>query len=153
MLWLVKYILAHLKQVSIVVAGGVLIGIICSQVWSRQSVSAGNIAETFDTNTLSEKEAPTKNSPEPLLEDDIKALSSDLPKQVSGSLKKKASSPPKVYADIKGAVTKPGMYQIVQNERILDLVKSAGGFTKEADQTQLNFAEIVEDQGSSMSQK
>lgn len=51
-----------------------------------------------------------------------------------------------VYADIKGAVSKPGMYQIETNARVLDLVNMAGGFTAEAAQDQVNFSQLVEDQ-------
>ncbi len=50
------------------------------------------------------------------------------------------------YADIKGAVVRPGMYQIPQNARVLDLVRMAGGFTAEAAQNQVNFSQMVEDQ-------
>lgn len=51
-----------------------------------------------------------------------------------------------IYADIKGAVVRPGMYQIPQNARVLDLVNMAGGFTAEAAQNQVNFSQMVEDQ-------
>ncbi len=51
-----------------------------------------------------------------------------------------------IYADVKGAVLQPGMYQIGNQARVLDVVNMAGGFTEEADQNQVNFAQIVEDQ-------
>lgn len=51
-----------------------------------------------------------------------------------------------IYTDIKGAIVKPGMYRIAENARVLDVVNLAGGFTEAADQKQVNFSQIVEDQ-------
>ncbi|MFK5240809.1 SLBB domain-containing protein, partial [Lactococcus lactis] len=35
----------------------------------------------------------------------------------------------KIMVDLKGAVTKPNVYQISSDERLVDLIKEAGGFT------------------------
>ncbi|WP_343801849.1 helix-hairpin-helix domain-containing protein [Bacillus carboniphilus] len=51
-----------------------------------------------------------------------------------------------VYVDVKGAVDKPGVYKVSENSRVQDVVKKAGGFTKEADQMQINLALKVWDQ-------
>lgn len=51
-----------------------------------------------------------------------------------------------IYADIKGAVVSPGMYQLPQNARVFDLINMAGGFTEEAVQDHVNLAQLVVDQ-------
>ena len=50
-----------------------------------------------------------------------------------------------LYADICGAVEKPGVYGMEEGARICDLVKLAGGLTEEADLNVLNQAEKVTD--------
>jgi competence protein ComEA len=49
-------------------------------------------------------------------------------------------------ADIKGAVNKPGVYEVASNDRIVDLVKKAGGFSATADDSKINLAQHVTDQ-------
>lgn len=50
------------------------------------------------------------------------------------------------YADLKGAVAKPGMYRFKDGDRLVDLIEAAGGFQDEADQNQVNLAKRVQDQ-------
>lgn len=54
------------------------------------------------------------------------------------------------FAYISGAVAKPGVYELVEDVRIQDLIKQAGGFTKDVDSewvnSQLNLAARVEDE-------
>lgn len=56
------------------------------------------------------------------------------------------ASPSMIYIDIKGAVRSPGMYQVEEGSRLIEAIDSAGGFTDEADQEQLNFALKLADQ-------
>ena len=51
-----------------------------------------------------------------------------------------------VLVDVKGAVTTPGVYEVHANGRVKDVIQKAGGFLKEADQTQLNLAGKVTDE-------
>ncbi|RDI44033.1 competence protein ComEA [Falsibacillus pallidus] len=51
-----------------------------------------------------------------------------------------------IAADIKGAVKKPGLYYIEPGARVLGLIEKAGGFLEDADQTQINLAEIIQDE-------
>ncbi|WP_433743257.1 helix-hairpin-helix domain-containing protein [Falsibacillus pallidus] len=51
-----------------------------------------------------------------------------------------------IAADIKGAVKKPGLYYIENGVRVLGLIEKAGGFLDDADQTQINLAEIIQDE-------
>ncbi|WP_265457424.1 helix-hairpin-helix domain-containing protein [Enterococcus sp. HY326] len=55
-----------------------------------------------------------------------------------------SSSP--IYIDVKGAVHIPGLYQIAPESRLIEAIELAGGFTAEADQSQLNFALKLADQ-------
>jgi competence protein ComEA len=62
-----------------------------------------------------------------------------------------ASSPPTaaggpgIYVHILGAVNRPGLYELHEGDRAVDAVAAAGGFTAEADRTQLNLARFVTD--------
>lgn len=48
--------------------------------------------------------------------------------------------------DIKGAVNSPGVYEIRDGDRMQDAIQLAGGFSKEADDRQINLSEKVADQ-------
>lgn len=52
----------------------------------------------------------------------------------------------KVIVDVKGEVKRAGVYEINSNSRVNDVINLAGGFTEEADQTQINLAQKVEDE-------
>lgn len=51
-----------------------------------------------------------------------------------------------MYVDIKGAVVKPGIYQVNATMRVLTVVEMAGGFLPDADDRQVNLSERVSDQ-------
>lgn len=51
-----------------------------------------------------------------------------------------------VNVDIKGAVLKPGVYQMRTNEIVLDVIKKAGGFTKNADLNFINLSKKIQDE-------
>lgn len=52
----------------------------------------------------------------------------------------------KVIVDIKGAVKYPGVYELTTEHRIIDAIKQAGGYTKEADSTVINHAQKLQDE-------
>ena len=60
--------------------------------------------------------------------------------------KKEKVQPKTIVVDIKGAVARPGVYEIKDTARVNDVVAMAGGFTKEADQTKVNLAAKVHDE-------
>ena len=45
-----------------------------------------------------------------------------------------------IYVDIAGAVNQPGVYPLPQGARVFQLVEAAGGFSADADTSQLNQA-------------
>lgn len=51
-----------------------------------------------------------------------------------------------VYVDIKGAITKPSVYQMKEGSRVVDVIKQAGGLTTKADTSILNLSKKVSDE-------
>lgn len=51
-----------------------------------------------------------------------------------------------IMVDLKGAVAKPNVYQISSDERLVDLIRQAGGFTDQADQKSINLSEKLKDE-------
>lgn len=51
-----------------------------------------------------------------------------------------------IIVDVKGQVVKPGVYTIVENSRVNDVITIAGGLTENADRNQVNLAQIVTDE-------
>ena len=51
----------------------------------------------------------------------------------------------KLYVDLKGKIHKPGVYLVDPDDRVIDVIESAGGFTNDADENQINLAEKVYD--------
>ena len=53
-----------------------------------------------------------------------------------------------IYVDIKGHISKPGVYSFKSNDnaRIIDLINKAGGLTKDADTSTINLSKKVEDE-------
>lgn len=51
-----------------------------------------------------------------------------------------------MMAEIKGAITQPGVYEIKEGGRVIDLIELAGGLKKEADAAAINFAMYVQDE-------
>jgi competence protein ComEA len=52
---------------------------------------------------------------------------------------------PGIYVHILGAVNRPGLYELHEGDRAVDAVAAAGGFTADADRSQLNLARFIAD--------
>lgn len=52
----------------------------------------------------------------------------------------------KVWVDVKGAVNKPGLYQLKNGSRVNEALAAAGGQTANADMKQVNLAKQLSDQ-------
>ena len=52
----------------------------------------------------------------------------------------------KIYVDVKGAVKKPGVYEIDADKKVIDVVYLAGGLSDEADTTLINLAKKLTDE-------
>jgi competence protein ComEA len=57
-----------------------------------------------------------------------------------------APSEVEIAVSIRGAVLRPGVYQLHQDARLIDAVDAAGGFRDDADLSQLNMAERIQDE-------
>lgn len=51
-----------------------------------------------------------------------------------------------IVVDIKGEVKKPGVYNMNNGSRVIDVVEQAGGFTKDADERAINLAQKLTDE-------
>ena len=51
-----------------------------------------------------------------------------------------------VMIDIKGAVARPGVYELNQGDRVYHAIDLAGGVIGEADEQQLNLAQLIHDE-------
>ena len=51
-----------------------------------------------------------------------------------------------IMADVKGAVKLPGVYEVKEGERVIDILAKAGGLTDKADQAKVNFSMYVTDE-------
>ncbi|MBE5812519.1 MAG: hypothetical protein E7314_02550 [Clostridiales bacterium] len=52
---------------------------------------------------------------------------------------------PKIYVDIAGEITNPGVYMLDEGSRVNDLIIMAGGVTKEANLSNVNLASVLSD--------
>ena len=50
-----------------------------------------------------------------------------------------------ITVDVKGAVQKPGVYDLVSGSRVTDAVQKAGGLTDKADRRSINLAQKLAD--------
>ncbi|WP_042223400.1 helix-hairpin-helix domain-containing protein [Oceanobacillus manasiensis] len=57
-----------------------------------------------------------------------------------------SQEPESIFIDIKGEVNQPGVIEAAPGDRVHDMVQKAGGFTVDADQTQVNLAQKVHDE-------
>lgn len=51
-----------------------------------------------------------------------------------------------MLVDVKGAVVKPGVYEVMGDERVINVIEKAGGLKDGADDTKINFAQRVTDE-------
>lgn len=51
-----------------------------------------------------------------------------------------------VMIDIKGEVYTPGVYEMKEGQRVIDVISRAGGMTDEADETKVNLAQKINDE-------
>lgn len=54
--------------------------------------------------------------------------------------------PQKIMVDLKGAIKNPGVYEAREGERVVEIIKRAGGLSDNADESKVNLAMHVEDE-------
>lgn len=80
------------------------------------------------------------NESEALVEDEIVELEKE---EISNSNVAKNT---KVKVDIKGAINKPGVYEVESGKRVIDVIKQAGNLKKNANTNYINLSAKVEDE-------
>lgn len=65
--------------------------------------------------------------------------------QTSTSQASSATSQATIMVDVKGAVTKPGVYTITSLPHVQTAIAQAGGARRDADMTQVNLAAVLQD--------
>lgn len=53
---------------------------------------------------------------------------------------------PIVFVEVKGAVTKPGVYELSEEDRVLNAIEMAGGYLPSSNSQHINHAERVKDE-------
>lgn len=67
-------------------------------------------------------------------------------KKTTKESKKSQTEQEKYMVDIKGEVISPGIYELENNSRVIDVIKLAGGLTENADTTVINLSKRIEDE-------
>ncbi len=71
----------------------------------------------------------------------------DIEGEVEHEKVEEEEKPPAIFfIDIKGEIISPGVYEIKESNRVLEVIKMAGGFTEFAEQRGVNLAEKVRDE-------
>ena len=52
----------------------------------------------------------------------------------------------RIKVDLKGCIKKPGVYEFLDYQRIIDAIEKAGGLTEEADTSNINLSKVLEDE-------
>ena len=66
--------------------------------------------------------------------------------QVENSERIDEATSAELVVDVKGAVKSPGVYVLMPDERVIDAITIAGGYTAEADSTYINHAQRLTDE-------
>lgn len=61
-------------------------------------------------------------------------------------IEEKIEIPNTIKVDIKGAIKKPGVYELEKNSRVNDVINISGGLNKDADTSTLNLSKILKDE-------
>lgn len=113
-----------LKERKLFVIVGAVLVLFFSYAYFSNSMTNEDV---YEENWLAEDSPPTPNSAE--------SVSVEEPE-----------IPSILMADIKGAVKMPGVYEVNNGERVIDLIEKAGGLLEDADSTSVNFAVKVSDE-------
>lgn len=73
-------------------------------------------------------------------------VNDELTKEIKNEASVPDEKPLVKMADIKGAVNQPGVYEIEDDDRVIDLIELAGGLTIDAEAASINFAMHVSDE-------
>lgn len=66
--------------------------------------------------------------------------------EISKTSPEKEEKPKTIFVDVKGEVISPGVYEVEDNSRVIDVISNAGGFTNNAYTRYLNLSKKLEDE-------
>lgn len=131
-----KKILAYVKDNRLFVGIiSVLLVIFCLFLWLTCGAGNSMEAETSYTDISALSTSSSQKSSKDLSErpDQSKTEATDTQHE-------------QVTVDVKGAVTKPGVYTLNASSRVTDAIKAAGGMTEDADAKSVNLAASLSDE-------
>ena len=73
-------------------------------------------------------------------------LKKDEELELQGIEKENDSLQKVIYVDVSGAVKKPNVYELEEGSRVYNAIDLAGGFSEDADYSNLNLAQVLKDQ-------
>jgi competence protein ComEA len=85
------------------------------------------------------------NQPEASTISSVNGMEDSFPNEEENPQQPSIQEPEKIIVDVKGQVKMPGVYQSSHGERVIDVINRSGGLTENADESQVNFAEHVQD--------
>jgi competence protein ComEA len=86
---------------------------------------------------------PTVISPEqmPIIKDETETIDSETEKKEGES-----AASDSIMVDVQGSVKRPGVYEMNNGDRVIDVIKKAGGLLEEAEARSVNQAEKIADE-------
>lgn len=134
-------IMKYKKYIKVVLIAVFLIltGVIYSCQRTENNRNSSTLGTPIDLEESTAPEAQTDLQGETLIE--TADSSNEMQEQESTAIQAVVS----YYVHLCGAIKHPGVYEATQTTRVYELVKSAGGFTEEADENYVNQAATVED--------
>ena len=131
-----KKILAYVKDNRLFVGLiSVLLVIFCLFLWLTCGAGNSMEAETSYTDISALSTSSSQKSSKTL---------SERPAQSKTEVTDTSSG--QATVDVKGAVTKPGVYTLKASSRVTDAIKAAGGMTEDADAKSVNLAASLSDE-------
>lgn len=110
-----------------------------SQLKQPQPAGTDNLlAHSFNSTSMGGASRTSANADQP--------ATSTQPSNATPSPARPTGASSSGYVDIKGAVNKPGLYQVTASMRVADVIQLAQGMQPQADAQQINLAAEVTDQ-------
>ena len=106
---------------------------IVQELASSNEVSTSNLQNVIESN------------PEPESENKVFSEETESVSDVVDSQKEALDEAPDIFIYLCGAVEDPGVFEVKQGSRLIDVIELAGGFTKEAAEDYVNLAQEVFD--------
>lgn len=112
-----------MKKILIIIVSIIIVLLISSYIIYQNNISENNIEELVET----------YNDENLILENKEESIEKEI-------------VIPRITVEIKGEVVSPGVYELNENSRVIDLINLAGGLTTNAVTNNINLAKILKDE-------